>query len=142
MKRAFAFGDKSIEPAVRRVNAVRRVAIIGAGTMGQGIAIDLLNKTGYEIVLLDVADEALGQARDRLSALWQRQVDDRRIRSEAARALESRVTYARDYDALGDVDIIWEVATERGDIKAKIFATIEQAVAPERLLTEDVRRVR
>ena len=76
MKRAFAFGDKSIEQAVRRVNAVRRVAIIGAGTMGQGIAIDLLNKTEYEVVLLDVADEALERARDRLSALWRRQVDD------------------------------------------------------------------
>ena len=133
MKRAFAFGDKSIEPAVRRVNTVRRVAIIGAGTMGQGIAIDLLNKTDYEVILLDVADEALGRARDRLSAMWQRQVNDRRIRPEDARALESRVTYARDYNALGDVDIIWEVATERGDIKAKIFAAIEQAVAPERL---------
>ena len=47
MKRAFSFGDKSIEAAVRRANEVRSVALIGAGTMGLGIAIDLLNKTDY-----------------------------------------------------------------------------------------------
>lgn len=47
MKRAFAFGDKTLEPAVRRVNAVRQVALVGAGTMGVGIAIDLLRKTDY-----------------------------------------------------------------------------------------------
>ena len=37
MKRAFSFGDKSIESVVRRVNDVRKIAVIGAGTMGQGI---------------------------------------------------------------------------------------------------------
>ena len=44
MNRAFSFGDKSLDSAVRRVNAIQRIAVIGAGTMGQGIAIDLLRK--------------------------------------------------------------------------------------------------
>ncbi len=59
MKRAFSFGDRSIDAAVERINEIRCIAIIGAGTMGQGIAIDLLNKTDYDLVLLDVQDEAL-----------------------------------------------------------------------------------
>ena len=68
MRRAFAFGDKSIEAAVRRVNEIRCVAVIGAGTMGQGIAIDLLKKTDYELILLDVQPEALTRAKARFSA--------------------------------------------------------------------------
>ena len=57
MKRAFAFGDKSIEAVVRRINDIKSVALIGAGTMGQGIAVDLLAKTDYTIILLDVDAE-------------------------------------------------------------------------------------
>jgi hypothetical protein len=76
MKRAFSFGDKSIEAAVQRVNEVRCVAVIGAGTMGQGIAIDLLRKTDCEVILLDVAADALTRAREKLSGMWQQGCPD------------------------------------------------------------------
>ena len=74
MKRAFSFGDRSLEAAIRRVNEIRSVAVIGAGTMGQGIAIDLLRKTDYEVILLDIQAEALDRAGEKLSSLWHRQV--------------------------------------------------------------------
>ena len=80
MKRAFSFGDRSIETAVRRVNEVRRVALIGAGTMGQGIAIDLLRKTDFEVVFLDVQPAALERDRKKLARLWQQQVRGAQIR--------------------------------------------------------------
>lgn len=133
MKRAFSFGDRSIESAARRVNEVRCVAIIGAGTMGQGIAVDLLGKTDYELILLDVQAAALERARARLQALWAQQVQRAQIRKEDARTLEGRVRYTQDYGDLARADIIWEAATERSQIKAKIFETIENAVDPERL---------
>jgi 3-hydroxyacyl-CoA dehydrogenase/enoyl-CoA hydratase/carnithine racemase len=133
MKRAFSFGDKSLEPAVRRINEIRRVAIIGAGTMGQGIAIDLLRKTDYAVVLLDISTEVLDAARSRLAAGWAGDVEGGRLRPEDAEALEARVTCTREYDGLGDVDIVWEVATERVDVKAKIFEAIEDAVDPGRV---------
>jgi len=133
MKRAFSFGDKSIEGAVRRVNELRCVAVIGGGTMGQGIVIDLLKKTDCDVVLLDVADQALAAAKDRLSKMWQRDVGASRMREEDARAYESRVTYSKDYDELKRADIVWEVATERGDIKASIFGLIEKTVDPSSL---------
>ena len=132
MKRAFSFGDRSIEAAVRRVNEVRCVAVIGAGTMGQGIAIDLLTKTDYEVILLDVQADALKRAKAMLHKRWQRQINTQ-IREEDAKALEARTKYTQDYNDLKDADIIWEVATERGDIKARIFETIEKTVDPERI---------
>jgi 3-hydroxyacyl-CoA dehydrogenase/enoyl-CoA hydratase/carnithine racemase len=136
MKRAFSFGDKSVESAVRRVNAIRRVAVIGAGTMGQGIAIDLLRKTGCHVVLLDVRREALERARGALGRLWAADVKGGRMREEDARALEARTGYTTDYadvGAEGGCDIIWEAATEREDVKATIFRAVERAVDPERL---------
>lgn len=133
MKRAFSFGDKSSEAAVQRVNAVRCVAIIGAGTMGQGIAADLLKKTDYEVILLDVQAEALQRAAARLSDLWQQQVRSTRIRAEDAQALERRTKYTQQYEDLKNADIIWEAATERREVKARIFEALEKAVDPERL---------
>ncbi len=133
MRRAFSFGDRTIEPAVRRVNEVRCVAIIGAGTMGQGIAIDLLQKTDYDIILLDVQAEALKRAEAKLTSLWQQQVKRTQIRDEDAKALKARVKYTQKYDDLTGADIIWEVATERSEIKAKIFENIEKTADPEHL---------
>ncbi len=133
MKRAFSFGDKSIESAVRRVNAAKRIAVIGAGTMGQGIAIDLLRKTDFEVVLLDVRAEALERVRAALSRLWGADVQAGRLRTEDARALEARTICTQSYDDLRACDLIWEAATEREDIKATIFQTLEKTVDPERL---------
>jgi len=133
MKRTFSFGDKSIETAVKRVNEVRSVAVIGAGTMGQGIAVDLLQKTDYEVILLDVQAEALERAGKRLDGLWRRQVKSAQIREEDAKALQARTKYTQSYKDIHSADIIWEVATERGDIKAKIFETLEKTVDPERV---------
>ena len=133
MKRAFSFGDKSIEAAVNRINEVRCIAVIGAGTMGQGIAIDLLQKTDCEVVLLDVQAEALERAQKRLGSLWQRQVKTAQIREEDAGSLEARTKYTQEYNDLAGADIIWEVATERSEIKAKIFESIENIVDPERI---------
>ncbi|MFQ5494365.1 MAG: 3-hydroxyacyl-CoA dehydrogenase NAD-binding domain-containing protein [Phycisphaerae bacterium] len=133
MHKAFAFGDRSIEPAVRRVNEVRRVAVIGAGTMGGGIVRVLLEKTGYEVVVLDVSQEALTRCEAALSASWARQVAESRIREEDAAALRQRIRTTQDYAELGEVDVIWEVATERLDIKKKIFEAIEQSVDADRV---------
>ena len=133
MKNAFAFGDRSIEAAVRRVNEVRCVAVIGAGTMGQGIAIDLLRKTDCEVVLLDVQAEALQRAEAKLAGLWRQEVKSAQIREEDARRLQSRTKYAQEYGDLANADIIWEVATERSEVKAKIFEAIEKTVDAERI---------
>jgi 3-hydroxyacyl-CoA dehydrogenase/enoyl-CoA hydratase/carnithine racemase len=133
MKRAFAFGDKSLEQAVQRINTVRRIAIIGAGTMGQGIAIDLLRKTDWDVVLVDIHAEALVRARAALGELWAADVKAARIRLEDAQSLQARTSCTQDYGELVTCDLIWEAATERAEIKASIFNQIEAAVDCDRL---------
>jgi len=133
MKRAFSFGDKSIESVVRRVNDVRKIAVIGAGTMGQGIIHDLLKKTDWSVIVLDVDPAALQRAQERFENLWKSQVKGFQLRQEDADALESRVAYTQEYADLTDADIIWEAATERSEIKAKIFEAIEKHVDGDHL---------
>jgi 3-hydroxyacyl-CoA dehydrogenase/enoyl-CoA hydratase/carnithine racemase len=133
MKRAFAFGDRTLENAVRRINAMKRIAVIGAGTMGQGIAADLLRKTDLEVVLLDVRRDALERARAWLARLWEGDVKAGRLRQEDARALEARTICTLDDAELRECDIVWEAATERVEIKAAIFQKLEQNIDAERL---------
>ncbi len=133
MRRAFAFGDKSIEPAVRRINEIRRIAVVGAGTMGQGIIEDLLKKTDCHVVVLDVSCEALERCRAGFAATWRRQVSKNQLRQQDADTLASRVSYSQSYADLADADIIWEAATERIDVKKTIFSAIEKHVDAERL---------
>ncbi len=133
MKRAFAFGDKSIESAVRRVNDVRCVAVIGAGTMGQGITIDLLKKSEYDIILLDVQAEALDRAKARFDAMRAADVRESRVREEDAQRTAARITFTHSYAELARADVVWEVASERGEIKAKIFEAIEKHIDPDRI---------
>lgn len=133
MKRAFAFGVRESEAAIRRVNALRTVAVIGAGTMGRGIAADLLRKTELKVVLLDIRVEAIEAARQWLTGLWATDVKAGRMRDADAQSLEARLTCANSYEELRQCDIIWEVATERAEIKAAIFGQIECTVDPEHL---------
>ncbi|MDP7005772.1 MAG: 3-hydroxyacyl-CoA dehydrogenase NAD-binding domain-containing protein, partial [Phycisphaerales bacterium] len=125
MKKAFIFGDKTLDEAVKRVNSLRKIAVIGAGTMGQGIAIDLLRRTECEVVLLDVSKDALDKAIARLESGWAREVKGAMIRQEDMDQFRSRVSCTDSYEGLSDCDVIWEVATEDANIKAKIFASIE-----------------
>ena len=133
MEEAFAFGDKSNESAVKRINEIRHIAIIGAGTMGQGIVTDLLRKTDYTITILDIQREALNRARDRLAAQRTAEVAQQRIRAEDAKAFEERTRFTQDYKDLKDADIVWEVATERLDVKAAIFKAIEDSIDSQHL---------
>ncbi len=133
MKRVFSFGDKTIESAVKRIIEMRRVAVIGAGTMGQGIAADLLLKTDCEVVLLDVNSEALDRAREVLNAKWAGEVSATRIRPEDAKALESRTFFTQSYSDLATADIVWEAATEAIDIKKKIFRALEESLDADHL---------
>lgn len=133
MKKAFAFGDKSIVSAVKRINEIRRVAVIGAGTMGQGIIEDLLRKTDYQVVVLDISTEALERCKAACEGAWKHRVSTFQLRQEDADTLASRVTYTENYAELSDADIIWEIATERTDVKKAIFNAIEKNVDADRL---------
>jgi 3-hydroxyacyl-CoA dehydrogenase/enoyl-CoA hydratase/carnithine racemase len=131
---AFSYGNKLLQKEVAKLNNIKKIAIIGSGTMGIGIGIDILNKTGYKITFIDVADSSLDRASKEIGSYFKNITEGGRMLEEHAKRSLSRVTYTKDFKLLGQSEVIWEVATERIDIKKIIFQNIEKHADPKKLV--------
>lgn len=100
---------------------VKKLAVIGAGTMGSGIAL-VGASTGLDVSLIDVSEEQLQRAADYHTRTLDRNVKKERMtRSEADAAL-ARLTSLTDMSDASDADWVVEAATENAGVKKKIFA--------------------
>jgi len=126
MGTVFSFGNKLLQKEVAKLNNIKKIAIIGSGTMGIGIGIDILNKTGYDVIFLDVADSALERASRDIGSYFSDQANGGRMLEEQTKTCLARVTYTKDFAFLAQAEIIWEAATERIEIKNVIFENIEK----------------
>jgi len=116
------------------LKSIRKVAIIGSGTMGIGIAIDLLNKTEYGVIFIDIAVAALERAKNEIRDYFSGLLKGGRILPEDLDAVLERVSYSKDYSTLSEAEVIWEVATERMEIKKTIFKLVEKHADHEKLV--------
>jgi len=102
---------------------IQKLGVIGAGQMGNGIA-HVAAQSGVAVVMLDVAEAALAKAIATITKNMDRQVQKGTLTAADKDAALARITTATDYAAFGDCDLVIEAATEREDIKNKIFATL------------------
>jgi len=111
-------------------DAKLKVAVIGAGTMGNGIA-HVFAQSGHEVALVDVDAAALERAESTIARNLDRLVAKERITAEDKAATLSRLsTTTGMHGAVADAGLVVEAATERLDLKLKIFDQID-AAAPE-----------
>ncbi|MCH7575984.1 MAG: 3-hydroxybutyryl-CoA dehydrogenase [Candidatus Marinimicrobia bacterium] len=104
---------------------IETIAVIGAGTMGNGIA-HVLALSHRQVVLIDLDDTRLGQALDTIAANMARQVKKGTLgQDEADRALEA-ISTATSLEAAAPVDLAIEAATENPGLKRKIFADLDR----------------
>ncbi|EIZ77685.1 3-hydroxybutyryl-CoA dehydrogenase [Novosphingobium sp. Rr 2-17] len=99
---------------------MQTIGIIGAGIMGAGIAQTVAGK-GMGVILADVSIENAQKGKAGIAKGLARLVTKEKITQDEADALLARITPVADYAAMADCDLIIEAATEREDIKAKIF---------------------
>ena len=112
---------------------IRKVGIIGAGQMGNGIA-HVCALAGYGVLLNDTARDRIEAALATINGNLARQVKSGKISEEQrARALK-RIALAEKYDALEDCDLVIESAIEDEQVKRKIFSELSKIVKPEALL--------
>jgi 3-hydroxybutyryl-CoA dehydrogenase len=108
---------------------IRRIAVLGAGTMGHGIAHAAIS-AGYDTRLFDVSASSLAKARAAIDRIAARGVELNRLTAADAQAALSRLAIGSDLEAaLDDVDLVIEAAPERVDVKLALFADI-QRLAP------------
>ena len=105
------------------------IGVVGAGTMGLGIA-QLAAQTGARTLLYDPVPEALDAARDRIAAALERPVAKGRITAEEADSIVARIEPVADVGSLAPAAMVIEAAPERLDLKHELFAALEAAVAP------------
>ena len=102
------------------MSEVRMVAVIGAGTMGGGIAL-VAASHGYDVLLIDVSDDQLNRAKAYHAKTTSRNVEKGRMTQDEADGALARIESCTDMARLADADLIVEAATENAELKKKIF---------------------
>ena len=115
---------------------MQTVAVIGAGQMGSGIA-QTAAQFGYRVLLADMTVELAEKARAKIGKNLQRLVDRERICAADAEGAMALITPVGDYSTMGDAAFIIEAATEREDVKARIFAEAAKVLGADSILASN-----
>jgi len=107
---------------------MRKVGIIGGGAMGSGIA-QVAATAGHDVVLFDTNAEALSLSKSKLAKVMVRLVEKNRINKATAEAIQNRITYANNLEAITESGIVIEAIIENLDIKKDVFTAVEKLVS-------------
>ncbi|MCP1550316.1 MULTISPECIES: 3-hydroxyacyl-CoA dehydrogenase NAD-binding domain-containing protein [Methylorubrum] len=120
-------------PADTPTRTIARVGIIGAGTMGGGIAMNFLN-AGLPVTIVEAAPEALERGLGIIRRNYEASAKKGRIRSEDVAARMALLTDSLDFDALSECDLVIEAVYEDMAIKRSIFERLDRIAKPGAIL--------
>jgi 3-hydroxybutyryl-CoA dehydrogenase len=109
---------------------IKKVGVLGAGLMGHGIA-QVSAQSGYEVVLREVDDAALGKGLARIEKALARAVERGKASQEDADAVRGRINGTTDYGDLSDCDLVIEAITEDLQRKVEMWREVDGIVKPE-----------
>jgi len=123
-------------PESTPVRPIASAAIIGAGTMGTGIAINFLN-AGIPVLLLELGKEALDKGVARIADTYAGQVKKGRLKPADAEARGKLLTPTLSYDDIGSADIVIEAVFEDMAVKEKVFTQLDRVMKPGAILASN-----
>ncbi|MDZ5458601.1 3-hydroxybutyryl-CoA dehydrogenase [Azohydromonas lata] len=115
---------------------IERIGVIGAGTMGNGIA-QVCAVAGIQVVMVDISDEAVQRGVKTLSGSLDRLVKKEKLTAAQKDAALALVTGTTDYAQLKDAQIVIEAATENPDLKLRILRQVESIVGDETVIASN-----
>ncbi|HYL26551.1 MAG TPA: 3-hydroxyacyl-CoA dehydrogenase NAD-binding domain-containing protein, partial [Candidatus Nitrosotalea sp.] len=110
-----------------------KVGVVGAGTMGSGIAIAFA-QAGIPVVVVDTNDEAVDKARQTVMGMFMYQVKKGRLTQEEAWQRAQSIRFSDDWNELADADIIVEAVFENLEVKREVFRKLDAIAKPGALL--------
>jgi 3-hydroxybutyryl-CoA dehydrogenase len=116
-----------------RMNAINTVGVIGAGTMGNGIA-QACAVAGLDVAMVDVNDAAVARGKAAIGSSLERLVKKDKLGAAERDAALARVAAGTDYQALARCDLVIEAATENLDLKLKILRQLDAVAGKEALI--------
>jgi 3-hydroxybutyryl-CoA dehydrogenase len=115
---------------------IQRVGVVGAGTMGNGIA-HVFARSGYRVVLCDVEQRFLDRGMETIGKNLDREVAKNKITTEDKAAVLKRIEGVVERAKLAGCDFVVEAATEKFDIKTEIFRDLDRLCRPEIILASN-----
>jgi 3-hydroxybutyryl-CoA dehydrogenase len=112
---------------------LKTIGVIGAGQMGNGIA-HVCSLAGYSVLLNDVAADRIKASMATINGNMTRQVSKNVITEDAKRSALALIKPAEKYDDLADCDLVIETATEKEEVKRRIFADLCAALKPDGII--------
>jgi len=122
-------------PAAKPLD-IKKAGVIGAGTMGTGIAITFA-QAGIPVHVIDSNDAAIEKAKQTVMGMFMYQVQKGRMTQEEAWKLGQSVQFTDDYNELADADVVVEAVFENMDVKKEVFAKLDGIVKPEGILASN-----
>lgn len=116
--------------------AIQRVGVIGAGTMGNGIA-HVFARRDFSVILCDVEQRFLDRGLATITKNLDRELSKNKITADNKASTLQRITAVVDRSKLAGCDLVIEAATEKFDIKAQIFRDLDQIMKPEVILASN-----
>jgi 3-hydroxybutyryl-CoA dehydrogenase len=117
-----------------KIDEVRHVLSLGAGTMGQQIALQCAMH-GYEVTVYDVSPDALRDAAARVKTYAAELVDRKRLTPDASNAVLSRIGFTRKPEEAAMADLVSESIPEDAELKAKVFSQFNKICPPRTIFT-------
>jgi enoyl-CoA hydratase/3-hydroxyacyl-CoA dehydrogenase len=119
------------------IEKFKKTAVAGSGAMGHGIA-ELLAIAGYEVTLIDISEEFLAKAMEKIKWSLDKFVEKKRIRREDADATLARIRTTTSYEqAAKDIDFAIEAVPENMELKKKVFSTLDSFAPPHAILASN-----
>jgi 3-hydroxybutyryl-CoA dehydrogenase len=115
---------------------LKTIAVVGAGTMGNGIA-HVFARSGHAVLLADVSESALDAGLATIRKNLAREVTKDKLTRAEAEAAEARIAATTSLEALGAASVAIEAATERFEIKSRIFVQLDAILPPEAILASN-----
>jgi len=112
------------------------IGVVGAGTMGNGIA-QVAALAGFDVVMRDLNEEFLERGMSAIDKSLQRDVVKERLSAEAKTAVISRIRTTVDLAALGSASLVIEAVTENLEVKSDIFRALDEITRPETILASN-----
>lgn len=115
---------------------LKTIGIVGAGTMGNGIA-QAFAVSGFDVILTDISEAAVQKGVATISGSLDRLIKKEKMTAEQKAAALAKIATATDVAALKSVDLIIEAATENFDLKTKIFKQLDELAKPEAIIASN-----
>ena len=123
-------------PDDTKLREIKKVGMIGAGTMGGGIAMNFV-QAGIPVVLLEMSQEAADRGTGVMRKNWEASAAKGRFKPEQVEAFGKATTTTLDYADLSDCDLIVEAVFETMEIKKEVFGKLDQVAKPGAILASN-----